>query len=176
MAIPRVPPKKPAAKKPAAKKPAAKKPAAKKPAAKKPAAKKPAAKKPAARVSPLRGMPVDAWIAAKAKGWQGEVIRRVLAVALRVAPGASCSIKWGQPVLELGGPLMFLRPAKAHVSVGFWRGGELSDPKGLLQSSARMGHWKVRGPDLLDEAALADFLSQATRLNREKGSPTSRGG
>src|SRR5262245_61898578 len=62
------------------------------------------------KVSPLRGMPVDAWIASKTTGWQSDVVRRVVAIVKRVAPEATCSIKWAQPVFELGGPFAFVKP------------------------------------------------------------------
>jgi hypothetical protein len=149
---------------------------AKKTATKKTAAKKSPAKKAAApKVSPLRGMSIDAWIDAKAKGWQADVIRRVIEVVARAAPQSTRSIKWGQPVFEQSGPFLWVRPAKAHVSVGFWRGGELADPRGLLEIGNRMGHFKVRAAGELDERALAAFVKDAVRLNREKGAPTARG-
>ena len=140
------------------------------------ATKKPAAtKRAAAKVSPLRGMPLDAWIDSKAKGWHADVIRRVLDVSRKAAPKAAVSIKWGQPVMEENGPFMFVRAAKAHVTVGFWRGSELADPKGLLERGDRMGHWKVKAATDLDEKALAAMVKDAVRLNREKGNPASRG-
>jgi hypothetical protein len=157
---------------------AAKKKTAAKPAKpKRPATKAAAtrAKREAYKVSPLRGMAVDAWIAAKTSGWQADVVRRVLAIVQRAAPQASCSIKWAQPVFEDSGPFAFVKPAKAHVSVGFWRGAEIADPKGLLERGDRMGHFKLFGPDDLDEPALQAMVRDAVRLNRAKGSPTVRG-
>lgn len=125
------------------------------------------------KVSPLRGMPVDDWIQSKTSGWQSEVVRRVAAVVERAAPDATCSIKWAQPVWEHGGPVMFLKPAKAHVSIGFWRGNEIVDPAGVLERGGRMGHFKLRGPGEPDEAALAAMVKDAVRLNKEKGNPSS---
>lgn len=127
------------------------------------------------KVSPLRGMSIDAWIAAKTKGWQSDVVRRVVAVVERVAPDATCSIKWSQPVFEDNGPFAFVKPATHHLSVGFWRGAEVADPKGILTRGDRMGHFKLHAADELDEAALAAMVRDAVRLNREKGSPTLRG-
>ncbi|MFO0613743.1 MAG: DUF1801 domain-containing protein [Polyangiaceae bacterium] len=170
--------KKPATKKPAAKKPAAKKPAAKKPAAKKPAANKPAAKKPAASrapsVSPLRGMSIEAWISAKTSGWQSALVQTIIGVVRSAAPESEVSIKWGQPVFEQAGPFAFIRAAKAHVSVGFWRGAEVADPAGILERGGRMGHFKLTAASVLDEDALAAMVKDAVRMNLEKGSPTKR--
>jgi hypothetical protein len=158
----------------AAKKTTPRRSAAKKAAPKTSAAAKARRDREVYKVSPLRGMPVEKWIAAKTGGWQSEVVRRVLDVFKRAAPEATCSIKWAQPVWELEGPFAFVKPAKAHVSVGFWRGSEVADPKGLLSRGDRMGHFKLLGPDELDEAALAAMVKDAVRLNKSKGSPTKR--
>jgi hypothetical protein len=125
-------------------------------------------------VSPLRGMPIEQWIDAKTSGWQKEAVRRVIDVVRRAAPRASLSIKWAQPVFEQDGPFLFVKPAKAHVSVGFWRGAEVADPNGLLERGGRMGHFKLRSPDELDERVLARMVKDAVRLNREHGSPALR--
>jgi len=126
------------------------------------------------KASPLRGMPLEDWIAKKTIGWQRDVVRRVVDVVKRTVPDTTVSIKWAQPVFELNGPFAFIRPAKAHLSVGFWRGAELTDPKGLLERGNKMGHFKLRGPSELNEKALAGLVKEAVRLNREKGSPTIR--
>jgi hypothetical protein len=126
------------------------------------------------KVSPLRGMPIGEWIAKKTTGWQSDVVRRIVRVVEQAAPDATCEIKWGQPVFDHGGPFAFVKPAKAHLSVGFWRGSEVADPKGILERGDRMGHFKLRAASELDEGALAAMVRDAVRLNREKGSPTRR--
>lgn len=182
--------KKPAAKKPAAAKPAPQKAAAKKPAAPKPAAKKPAAKKAApekkavsdkkpartvAKVSPNKGMDVGAWIGKFTSGWQAEALQTLVKLVAEIEPAATVSIKWNQPVFELNGPFAFIKPAKAHVTFGFWRGAEMSDPKGLLSKGGRMGHIKYTSLAAIDKAALGPIVRTAVALNREKGNPTTRG-
>lgn len=186
--------KKPATPKPAAKKAAPPKPAppkaaapkpAPKPAAKKPAAKKAAPeekaapdKKPArtvAKVSPNKGMDVGAWIGKFTSGWQAEALQTLVKLVLDTEPGATVSIKWNQPVFELNGPFAFIKPAKAHVTFGFWRGAEMSDPKGLLAKGGRMGHIKYTSLAAIDKAALGPIIRTAVKLNREKGNPTTRG-
>jgi hypothetical protein len=139
-------------------------------------AKKSAAKRrpPVERVSPLRGMPVEQWLDKKTSGWQQQVIRRVIEVVRRAAPRAALSIKWARPVFEQDGPFLFIHPAKAHVSVGFWRGNEVADPAGVLERGGKMGHFKLRSPDELDEKALAKMVKHAVALNRDKGSPAAR--
>lgn len=135
-------------------------------------------KKPAARstpkVSPLRGMPVDEWIAKKASGWHKTVVDRLLRLVRKSAPAASVSIKWGQPVVEHGGPMAFIKVAKAHVTFGFWRGAELTDDAGVLEGGERMKHVKITSPDAIDERMLSAFVKQAAALNAAKGDPTRR--
>jgi hypothetical protein len=156
-----------------------KKAPAKKVAAKNAAVKKaaPAARRAVPKESPLKGMPVEQWIQEKASGWQLAVIQRLVGILREAAPDMTATIKWGQPVFESNGPIAYLRPAKAHVTFGFWRGGEIADPKKLLEGAGdRMQHMKIAGPDQLDAAAIKAMVQEAVRLNREKGSPTMRRG
>jgi hypothetical protein len=138
-------------------------------------AKKSVAKKMTAKVSPLRGMAVGDWVKSKTKGWQTTLVNRLLDIAKRAAPEATVSIKWGQPVIDLGGPMAWIKPAKAHVTFGFWRGAELSDDAAMLEGGARMKHLKIAEADALDENRLVAFVREAAELNRKKGDPTKRG-
>lgn len=159
----------PVAKKTTAK-PATKKAVAKKAEPKKVTA-KPARKVPA--VSPSKGMSVDDWIKAKVSGWQAEGVHKVIAIVKKAAPSATVSIKWGQPVFQSDGAFAFVRGAKAHLTVGFWRGFELSDPKGILEGEGkRMAHAKFKSLSEIDEKMLAAWVMQAVKLNAEKGDPS----
>jgi hypothetical protein len=133
------------------------------------------ARKPMPKTSPLKGMPVAEWVQSKTTGWQKGVVTRLLDVAKRAAPDASVSIKWGQPVVDHGGPMAFIKVAKAHVTFGFWRGAQLADPAGVLEGGDRMKHVKITSPDALDEKALSAFVREAAALNRKHGDPTKRG-
>ena len=135
---------------------------------------KPAKKATVAKTSPLKGMNVDAWVKAKVSGWQAEMVERLLRLARAAAPEASVTIKWAQPVFEQNGPFAWIKPAKAHVTFGFWRGAELSDKRGALEGGDRMKHLKIAGPDALDEALLTAFVREAVALNVAKGDPTRR--
>lgn len=153
---------------------APKKTAVKKTAAKRPVAKVPARSTP--KVSPLRGMPVAAWIEAKASSTQRPTITKLLALVRRLVPAASVSIKWGQPVVEHHGPMVFIKVARAHVTFGFWRGAELSDAAGVLEGGATMKHVKLASADDLDEQVLGALVQEAAALNETQGDPTRRGG
>lgn len=140
--------------------------------AKKAPAPRPARSTPS--VSPLRGMSVDDWLKKKVQGWQAEVVEDLLAIVRRAAPAATASIKWAQPVFEQGGPVAFIKVAKAHVTFGFWRGAELSAPRGVLQGGQVMRHLKIKSADEVDEELIARLVKQAVALNRTKGDPTAR--
>jgi hypothetical protein len=172
-----------AAKKTPAKKTAAKKaaPAGKAPAKKTPAKKAPAKKAPAKKAaravpktSPLAGMSIADYTK-RLSGWQATAVAALTKLVRAIAPGATASIKWGQPVFEENGPFAFIRPAKGHLTFGFWRGSEIDDPSGVFEGDgSRMKHVKLRGLSDLDESMLGAMVRQAVALNREKGTPTRR--
>ncbi len=135
------------------------------------ATKKPAVKKPSARAA---GATVDGYTAEQG-GWRAEAITSLRALVARVAPEATWSIKWGQPVFEAGGPLGFVRAAAAHVTIGFWRGADFDDPDGLLEGEGeKMKHFKLKPGAAIPTAALEGFVREALALNAAKGDPTRR--
>jgi|1185.fasta_scaffold511961_1 hypothetical protein len=173
-----VSPKRPPAKKAPAKNAGAKKAAAKKAPNKPSASKKLLAKNAeragAPKASPLRGLPVLQWVRSRASAWQAGVIANLIELVSTAVPQASCSIKWGQPVFELNGPVAFIRVAKEHVTFGFWRGAELTDPAGLLEGGARMKHVKIGDDEAFDRARVVGFVREAAALNIKLGDPTKR--
>ena len=120
-------------------------------------------------------MAIGDWLKSKVSGWQVGAVEKLVGIVQEAAPGCSVTIKWGQPVFELNGPFAFIRPAKAHVTFGFWRGMEIADPKKLFEGSGdRMAHIKFAAAGAISEAPLSAMIKQAVRLNQEKGSPTLR--
>ncbi len=127
------------------------------------------------KVSPLRGMSVADWTKKHTSGWQTEAVTRLVGIVRAAAPEAVHAIKWSQPIFEHNGPFAFIKPAKAHLSFGFWRGADIEDRTGgKLERGDRMGHVKFRAVGEIDDAALRDMVRQAVRLNAELGSPTKR--
>ena len=166
-----------------AKKASAKAPQAAKKKTKKAPARKASAKTALAKAAPppkragmaARVATVEAYLA-KIPASMQEAARRFHELVAEIAPDARASIKWGQPVWEHGGPLAFVRPAAKHLTLGFWRGAQLEDAKGVLQGVGnRMRHRKVAIGEKLDEEAIRRFITQAVALNREHGDPTKRG-
>jgi hypothetical protein len=111
----------------------------------------------------------------KLDGWQAQVAAVLIDLVRRAAPEATLAIKWAQPVFDDHGPFAYVKPAKAHLTFGFWRGADLHDPKRLLETSgSRMAHMKLQGPDDVDAAAIVALVKQAVRMNRSEGDPTRR--
>jgi hypothetical protein len=131
-------------------------------------------KKETPKVSELRGVSMETW-SKRLKGWHVDALRIIRALVARHAPAATLSIKWGQPVWEHNGPFAWARPAKNHLSFGFWRGAEMKDPNGVLEGDGdRMRHVKITSADQARSLPLEDFVKQAVKLNEKKGDPTKR--
>jgi hypothetical protein len=115
---------------------------------------------------------VDEYIK-RVSGPQKEAACRLRELIKEAVPEAEESIKWAQPVYELNGPFAFMRAGKFHVTLGFWRGTELKDPKHLLQGEGkRMRHLKVPSVDKIPEAAVKRFAKEAALRNKDLGDPT----
>lgn len=156
---------------------------AKKAAPKKAAVKKTAAKKVTAVAKPARaastessstkGSTIDAYVDAL-EAWQQEIAHPFAALVAKVAPKSSAYIKWGHPVWDLGGPFALLKPAKAHVTLGFWRGGQMSDAKGILEGDGDgMRYVKLKSGQQLPPS-LAELVREAVALNAQHGDPLKR--
>lgn len=120
----------------------------------------------------VSGETVDGYLARLGAGPRAiaDTLRDIIRAA---APDATESIKWAQPVYEQDGPFCYLRGGLGHVELGFWRGAELSDPRGLLEPERdRMMRMKLSTVDRLDADAVSDLVLQAVELNRVHGNPT----
>lgn len=112
--------------------------------------------------------PVQAYIAAM-PDWKQEVGRRIDALVERTVPGVHKAVKWNSPFYGLEDDLWFLsfHVFAKYVKVTFFRGTSL-DPVPPGKSK----HPEVRYLDIregeLDEAQLADWVKQASRLPGER--------
>ncbi|MGD9738582.1 MAG: DUF1801 domain-containing protein [Bauldia sp.] len=103
------------------------------------------------------------------------------AIALRdlirkTAPGLRESIKWGQPVYELGGPVCYFKAHKNHVTFGFWRGQDLTSLSPRLESGGqKMAHIKLADPADIDIAEISALIERAIEINKDDGDPTKPG-
>lgn len=107
------------------------------------------------------------------QGWQREVVSMLRDLIREAAPEATEAIKWAQPVYEDHGPFCYIKAFKNHVNFGFWRGADLPDPEGLIESSGKkMGHVKLVGADEIRPEVFAEYVRAAAMLNRTLGDPT----
>ena len=129
-------------------------------------------KKKTTKVSPVKGKTV-AWYVGTLEDWQAEIANQLDTLIRAAAPKASASIKWAQPVYELEGPFCFIKAAKNHVTVGFWRGVELDDEQGILEGAgSKMRHVKLTSVDDIQKTVFKRMVKQAVKLNKELGDPT----
>ena len=132
-------------------------------------------KSPARKKPSLRN--VDSYVRLQPASMQ-PIVNRVRALVAAAAPEATESLKWGQPVYEVNGPMAYIKAYKGWVNFGFWRGAMLQAPAGFLEGEGtRMKHVKLRAiADLTQkEEALKGLVRQAALLNSRLGSPTRRG-
>ncbi|MBA2570745.1 MAG: DUF1801 domain-containing protein [Chloroflexi bacterium] len=107
--------------------------------------------------------------------------RRKTAESLRAAvlsaePGIRESVKWGQPVFDVNGPVVALKSHAHHATLTFWRGASLDDPDGILEGDGdRMRHARFTSPEAVPVEAVEALVRHAAALNRELGDPTKRG-
>src|SRR5438552_2871347 len=69
----------------------------------------------------------------------------------------------GHPTACIGDAAFgYVNAFKAHVNVGFFRGAEIADPKGLLEGTGKfMRHVKLRGDSDFDTLALMKLIDTA---------------
>ena len=81
-------------------------------------------------------------------------------------PEAREEIKWGRPVYSLNHIVCYLAAGENHANLGFYRGIELEDPKGLLQGEGKkLRHIKVYRSDEILKQSYATLLQQAASLD-----------
>lgn len=114
---------------------------------------------------------VDDYLAGLA-GWQAEVAA-ALRRAILAAGGVTEDFKWGHPVYEAGGPVCLFKAHKDHVTLGFWRGADMTalEPRLVPHGGFQMASIKVTRPGEIGDAEIARLVASGIKLNREKGDP-----
>jgi hypothetical protein len=113
--------------------------------------------------------PVQAYIAAM-PGWKREVGRRLDALVVRTVPGVHKAVKWNSPLYGIEGQGWFLSVHcfTKYVKVAFFRGMSLRPvPPGESRSNDTR-YLDIREDDPFDEARLAAWVKQASRLPGER--------
>jgi hypothetical protein len=117
--------------------------------------------------------PVQAYIAAM-PGWKRDVGRRLDALIARTVPAVRKAVKWNSPFYGVAGPgeeggwfLNFHCFAK-YVKVAFFRGTSLRPMPPGESKHKEVRYLDIREGDELDEAQLAAWVKQASKLPGER--------
>jgi len=108
-----------------------------------------------------------------------EIARRLQTAIRAAAREADERMRWGQPVYDVGGPVVALKGFPRWVTLTFWRGAQLAEGGhggGLLDGEGdRMRHIRFATPDEVDPGRIGALVGEAVALNRAHGDPTKRG-
>ncbi len=109
----------------------------------------------------------------------GESLRpmmiRLRHIILEIKPDASEVVRLGDRAATYGvGPrkmiegFVYLMPFKGWINLGFYRGADLPDPKGMLEGTGKkLRHIKIRSVDECEQPWIRDLV-QAAVDEREK--------
>ncbi len=113
--------------------------------------------------------PVRAYIAA-IPGWKRNVARRVDALITRTVPGVKKAVKWNSPLygLEPGSWFIGMHCFTNYVKVTFFHGAKLRPQPPGASKMANVRYYDIREKEPVDEAQLADWIKQASKLPGEK--------
>lgn len=113
--------------------------------------------------------PVQAYIAAM-PGWKRAVGAQLDALIGKTVPDVRKAVKWNSPMYGVGEGTWFLgvHVFAKYVKVAFFNGAELSPPPPVASKQAKVRYFHIHEGDELDEAQLADWIAQASRLPGER--------
>ena len=113
--------------------------------------------------------PVQAWIAA-APGWKGEVAARLDTLITGTVPGVKKAVKWNTPLYGIEDGVWFagVHAFDRYLKVAFFRGAVLDPVPPVASKQKDVRYFHIHEDDPFDEAQLAHWLKQASRLPGEK--------
>lgn len=90
------------------------------------------------------------------------VVQEARRLVRNVAPGAAESVKYGGILFAAPAPFCGLFAYKAHVSLEFGKGCDLTDPHGSLEGTGKFRrHIKLRTVADLESRRVRDYVAQA---------------
>jgi hypothetical protein len=113
--------------------------------------------------------PVQAYIAAM-PGWKRNVGRSLDALIVRTVPGVHKAVKWNSPFygVENEGWFLSLHCFAKYIKVAFFRGASLRPVPPVESKHKDVRYFHIHEDDELDEAQLAAWVKQASRLPGER--------
>ena len=103
-------------------------------------------------------------------GWKRDVGRRLDAIIVRTVPNVYKAVKWNTPFYGIEGDGWFLgfHCITKYVKVAFFRGKSLRPLPPGESKQKEVRYLDIREDDPLDEAQLAAWVKQASRLPGER--------
>jgi hypothetical protein len=100
-----------------------------------------------------------------------DLVYDVLPETMEVVWPRQKSVGWGTGAKKFTEQFAYLMPFKHHVTLGFYRGGELPDPSGLLPTGGgkqvsgtlSMRSLKLTSPDDVRRSELRELIEASTR-------------
>ena len=113
--------------------------------------------------------PVRAYLAA-IPGWKRGVGRRLDALITRVVPGVRKAVKWNSPFYGVEDHVWFLsfHVFTKYIKVAFFRGASLHPVPPGASKQKDVRYLDIHEDDQLDEAQLAAWVKQASKLPGER--------
>ena len=113
--------------------------------------------------------PVQAYIAAM-PGWKSDIGRRLDALITRTVPGVSKAVKWNSPFYGMDGEGWFLgiHCFTKYIKVAFFKGASLDPLPPGASKQKEVRYLDIREDDPFDEAQIASWVEQASRLPGER--------
>jgi hypothetical protein len=117
--------------------------------------------------------PVQAYIAAM-PGWKREVGRCLDALIVRTVPGVAKAVKWNSPFYGVAGEreekgwFLSFHCFTKYIKVAFFRGASLRPVPPGSSKQKEVRYLDIHEHDELDEAQLAAWVKQASRLPGER--------
>jgi uncharacterized protein YdeI (YjbR/CyaY-like superfamily) len=94
------------------------------------------------------------------------ILKKLRAAWHKASPDIEETIKWGVPYFQKNGLVGGMAAFKVHVSLGFWRAKQMSDPEGILGEGSGMCAAKFSSIDELpSEKVLLSYMRAALALN-----------
>jgi hypothetical protein len=113
-----------------------------------------------------RSKNVDSWISEHDPALR-QIAETLRGIVLDTDPELRESIKWANPVYEKRGKICYLSATERYVSLGFFSGASLTDPKGWIEGTGKkMRHVKFRAMEDIDPEQLAWWVRQAVALDQ----------
>jgi hypothetical protein len=113
--------------------------------------------------------PVQTYIAAM-PGWKSDVGRRLDALIARTVPGVRKAVKWNSPFYGVEDHVWFLsfHVFTKYIKVAFFRGASLHPVPPGASKQKDVRYLDIHEDDQLDEAQLAAWVKQASKLPGER--------